>query len=336
MKKLLTLLFILFSFVISAQDIIPTRVNFQQLHIIKIQPNIIKLDSIYIDTILFYNSLREKNLYQDFKNSNYHKIDINLFKECLRKSKIDHQQTNFVKSEKNSNELNIEEKVIYSQPNNKINNDIKNTILYSQSQEVSGPEEKPKVVNRSPSSIEPSPVIDQQPKATLTYVIKDTMKIGETYTIDLTLSSQMSKNQLIRIIDGFKNKELIDTMITITPVMRARLLDPGKCFDQEPITDLIQSTVGKNLIRWQWQVIPKVEGEISLTISVDNYIGNVPQNVNIYNGKTYVYAKHSPIGDLWKKIKENWTYITWTLTGIFAIFAWLYKEKIINVFKRRE
>jgi len=116
--------------------------------------------------------------------------------------------------------------------------------------------------------------------------------------------------------------------------MRARLLDPGKSFQQEPITAEIQNTTGKDLVRWQWQVIPLKEGNISLTISVDNYIDGVPQNVNIYNGKTYVYAIHTWYGDLWNWISTYWDKITYVLGGILMIFAWLYKEKIINVFKK--
>jgi hypothetical protein len=146
----------------------------------------------------------------------------------------------------------------------------------------------------------------------------------------------MSQKQLINIIDGFKNKSLIDTLIPITNKMRARLLDPsGKKFTIKPITDSIQNTTLSNLIRWQWQIIPLVEGNNSLTISVDIYIDNIPQSINIYDGKTYVYAIHTWYGDLWNWIKTNWTYITYIVSGICAIFAWLYKEKIISIFKKK-
>ena len=190
--------------------------------------------------------------------------------------------------------------------------------------------------NQSPA---PTPIVNEiisEQRATLTYVIRDTMLVGETYTIDLTLSKDLSEQLLVRIIDGFRGKNLIDTLITITPVMRARLLDPAKSFTQEPITSEIQSTTGKDLVRWQWQVIPQKEGDISLSISVDNYVDGVPQNVNIYNGKTYVYAIHTWNGDLWNWISTYWDKITYVLGGILTIFAWLYKEKIINIFKKNE
>ena len=141
---------------------------------------------------------------------------------------------------------------------------------------------------------------------------------------------------LIKIIDGFKNKSLIDTLITITSKMRAVLVDPTGSFKVKRISDSIQNTTLSNLIRWQWQVTPLVEGEKYLTINVDIYIDNIPQSINIYDGKTYVYAIHTWYGDLWNWIAKYWTYITYVVGGIVAIFGWLYKEKIISIFKKKE
>lgn len=179
--------------------------------------------------------------------------------------------------------------------------------------------------------------VQEQKKAKLTYVINDTMMVGETYNVDLTLSKKITNNQLANIIDGFKDKPLIDTMIIITDIMRARLIDPtGKNFTVTQITEEIQNTTISDLIRWQWQVVPLIEGDNSLTISVDIYLEDSPQSVNIYNGKTHVYAIHTFWEDFGNWIEKNWSYITYIVGLIGAIIAWLYKEKIINFFKRNE
>ena len=318
MKKLFLILLILFTVVgLSQVHIVkPTTVQYHQM----IQPHIIKYDSIYIDTIVFKSMLLRYNMYNDFKNKNWNKIDIVKFKDCLEKSKIiiQEQKADSISKPKIKYEM--------PAPIPKINNDIKTVMT------------KPQVIISEPTHVESSsvPLVITPNKATLTYVIQDTMKIDQTYTIDLTLSKDMSQKQLIKIIDGFKNKSLIDTLITITPKMRAVLVDPTGSFKVKRISDSIQNTTLSNLIRWQWQVTPLVEGEKYLTINVDIYIDNISQSINIYDGKTYVYAIHTWYGDLWNWIAKYWTYITYVVGGIVAIFGWLYKEKIISIFKKKE
>lgn len=318
MKKLFLILLILFTVVgLSQVHIVkPTTVQYHQM----IQLHIIKYDSIYIDTIVFKSMLLRYNMYNDFKNKNWNKIDIVKFKDCLEKSKIiiQEQKADSISKPKIKYEM--------PAPIPKINNDIKTVMT------------KPQVIISEPTHVESSSIspVTTPNKATLTYVIQDTMKMNQTYTIDLTLSKDMSKKQLIKIIDGFKNKSLIDTLITITSKMRAVLVDPTGSFKVKRISDSIQNTTLSNLIRWQWQVTPLVEGEKYLTINVDIYIDNIPQSINIYDGKTYVYAIHTWYGDLWNWIAKYWTYITYVVGGIVAIFGWLYKEKIISIFKKKE
>lgn len=281
-------------------------------HPAKVLPkqNIVKFDSILVDdTIKFKELLKRYNLFDDFVKGNWDKIDKGKFKQCLDLSQ-------FKEKKINTSDLRKSTYLKYVKPT------------------------KPSAILEELKTTKNNPVpIDEthKDKAKLTYVLSDTMMVGKTYTVDLTLSKNMSNQQIIHIIDGFKNKSLIDTLINITPLMRARLLDPsGKNFTITPITEEKQNTTQSDLIRWQWQVIPIVEGNNSLTISVDNFISDQPQSVNIYNGKTYVFAIHTWYGDLWNWIKTNWAYITYVIGGLFAIFAWLYKEKIISIFKKKD
>jgi hypothetical protein len=260
-----------------------------------------------IDTNRFNQLLLENGILNDFKNKNYNNIDPVLFESCLE----------------NSIPLMVSSYEMIEEPDE---------IIVTSSEEMSEIDES------FPETYPPvgRPSRHHYDKATLTYVIKDTMQLNNTYVVDVTLSKGFTKVQLINIIDGFRNKELIDTIIKITPIMRARLLDPANNFKIKPITDSIQNTTNSDLVRWQWQVVPLIEGYNYLTISVDIYIDDLPQNINIYNGKTYVYAYHTWHGDLWNWIEKYWTYITYVIGGICAIIAWLYKEKIINLFKKKD
>ena len=161
------------------------------------------------------------------------------------------------------------------------------------------------------------------------------MMVGKPYIIDLVLSKDMTQKQVISIIDGFKNKSLIDTTIPITPKMRACLIDPAGNFKHKRITDSIQNTTLRNLIRWQWQVTPLVEGVNYLSINVDIYLDDLPQSVLIYNGQTFVYSIEQPWYDkLLDWILTYWDKIMYVISGILVIFAWLYKENIIKIFKK--
>jgi hypothetical protein len=267
----------------------------------------VKLDSVNIDTNLFKEKLRLMNKYDEFEKGTLSKSDINI---AIEESKI-------ITRYGRPGGSHISPRPIWL-------SDSITRIASSHREEIL-------------TTISAEPDITPPGKGNLTYVIKDTMEIDKTYTVDLSLSKDMNQEQIISIIDGFKNKQLIDTLINITPIMRARLLDPtGKNFTITVITDEIQNTTNVNLVRWQWQIVPLVEGDNYLTISVDNYVDNKPQSVNIYNGKTYVFAIHTWYGDLWNWIAKYWTYITYVVGGIFAILAWLYKERIIKIFKKKK
>jgi hypothetical protein len=323
MRKLYILLFTFLCFFGYSQEQF-NSVKIQQPQTITYKivtfPHIIRYDSILIDTLVLNNLLIQNNLYDYFKNGEWDKIDKVKFKKCLQLSRVKKVKANTESTGKSD-----EKQVIKYVPppiSSPIHKNINKVML-------SKPIEQPQTTVQEITTVE-------QPKADLTYVINDTMLIGKPYTVDLTLSRNISNSELINIIDGFKNKQLIDTSINITPIMRARLLDASQTnFKITPMTDDIQNTTGNKLIRWQWQVVPLVEGENFLTISVDNYVDNRAQSVNIYNGKTYVYAIHTWYGDLWLWIKTNWTYITYVVGGIFAILAFLYKENIISIFKKQ-
>jgi len=239
--------------------------------IIAQQSHLLQFDSILVDTLKFNNLLKNYGLYEDFKNGNWDKIDKEKFQQCLELSKL-------LVNEEVINKMQRERKSIgYSAQEIKMIENINGVIETKNSDPTVSP---------PPPPPPPSDEVIEPPKGKLIYVINDTMQVGFTYIVDLTLSKNMTNQQVINIIDGFKNKELIDTLINITTEMRARLLDPsGKNFTITPITSEKQNTTNKDLLRWQWQIIPLVEGDNFLTISVDNYIDEQPQSVNIYNGK---------------------------------------------------
>lgn len=340
-KYLVLLLFLITSFIYSqTNDVRISDQSFQsQIHI--------EYDSICVeDTTYFFKLLYKYNIYNDFKIGNLDSIGLETLKRCIKSSEFGKSggwKSTYVKFQKPVIiKTEIKKEVVpVLPPPIEIKKEVEPVLPHPPPVDYKNNNDKKSIppinnIKKIKNVVPLPPIILPQNKATLTYVIKDTMMKGKTYTVDLTLSTNMSNEQIVNIIDGFKNKELIDTMITITQIMRARLLDPSKNFEVTSITDEVQNTSGNKLVRWQWQVVPINEGEISLTISVDNYINDKPQSVNIYNGKTYVYAIHTWYGDLWNWISKYWIYLTWTITGICAILAFLLKEKIINLFRRRD
>jgi len=61
-------------------------------------------------------------------------------------------------------------------------------------------------------------------------------------------------------------------------------------------------------------------------------VDNHKKSLKIYQDKIYVHIEFWT--KIWINVKANWTYITYIIGGIFAIFGWLYKEKIIKIFKK--
>lgn len=169
------------------------------------------------------------------------------------------------------------------------------------------------------------------------HLIEDTMFYGITDTIELTVSYNTPVNFIIERVGTFHNTRrdnIIIQKIRITPVMEAKLIDPTNGnFQIIPITDQTQIIEYEDdtYTLWQWRVTPLTGGMKNLVLNVNMIVGDHTKSIKIYEDKIYVHITRAD--KFWIWIKLNWTYLTYAIGLITAILGFLYKEKILHIFK---
>jgi len=163
-----------------------------------------------------------------------------------------------------------------------------------------------------------------------------------TYIISVSISKNMTKNDVISKVSSFKSvnnhsTELIDTIIRVTPKMSVNLKEVGteKNFHIDTITPTVQKIEIEDttLTIWQWRVTPIKDGNKVLTITVNLYIGKVEKNLEIYDGKIYVHMNHK----IWVLIGNFFVnYWQWLCSAaIFPFLIWIFKVYIQPKFKKK-
>lgn len=171
----------------------------------------------------------------------------------------------------------------------------------------------------------------------ITHLIKDTMYYGVTDTVEAIVSYNCPKEMIQSGAQTFLRHAIVTQQIKITPIMRARLIDPtGNSFKIVPITDTVQivEMIDSTFTLWQWRVTPIKAGNKDLVLSVDMIIDNNEKSLKIYQDNIFIHIGFWT--KFWNFIQLNWTYITYVLGGIGAIFAFIYKEKLFGLFKRTQ
>lgn len=184
-------------------------------------------------------------------------------------------------------------------------------------------------------------LIEKQSKyiGDITHLINDTMEYGKPYPVDLVISYKTPIDIISNEVQSFrKNLNNLSTQkIIITPIMKAKLVDPTKnSFKIIPITDSIQQVdmEDETYTMWQWKVVPIKGGNNELVLNVDMIVGDNKKSLKIYND--IIFVKVKTIDKLSGWIEKNWKYITYIISTIGIIIAWLYKEQIIILFKRNK
>lgn len=171
----------------------------------------------------------------------------------------------------------------------------------------------------------------------ITHIIEDTMKFGITDTVELAISYNTPVNFIIQRVGTFShthNDNLTTQKIKITPVMEAKLIDPtNSSFEIIPITDQTQiiEFEDSTYTLWQWRVTPLNGGAKNLILNVNMIVGEHTKSIKIYEDKIYVHITN--VDRFWLWIKLNWTYLTYAIGLITALLGFLYKEKILHIFK---
>ena len=172
------------------------------------------------------------------------------------------------------------------------------------------------------------------------HIIKDTMFYDVTDTVEMTISYNCPKEIIVDEVKTFKKykvkgNNIKKQSIKITPEMRARLIDPsGNSFIIIPVTDTVQIVEMKDstYTLWQWRVTPIRYGDQYLVLSVDMIIGDHKKSIHIYQDRIHVYI--SFWARTWIFIETYWDYITFALTGLFALISWIWQKEILAFFKK--
>lgn len=170
----------------------------------------------------------------------------------------------------------------------------------------------------------------------INHIVKDTMEYGIADTVELTISYNCPEEVIIQNVGTFRGRQnnITRQPIKVTPIMKAKLIDPsGKNFLIIPITETEQIVEIKDstYTLWQWRVTPINNGNTFLVLTADMIVGDHEKSIKIYEDKIYVHIGFWT--KIWNSIKLNWTYITYLLGGIIAIFGWIFKDRIVNFFK---
>jgi len=185
-------------------------------------------------------------------------------------------------------------------------------------------------------------IIQQEEKkiGEINHIIKDTMKYDIADTVEMTISYNCPKEIIVDEVKTFKKfkskkKSVKTQIIKITPEMRARLIDPsGESFIIIPITDTVQIVEMKDstYTLWQWRVRPIKYGDQQLVLNVDMIIGDHKKSIHIYQDTVHIYIS------FWTRlgifIQTYWDYLTFIITGIFALIGWIWQKQILNFFRK--
>ncbi len=165
-------------------------------------------------------------------------------------------------------------------------------------------------------------------KGDINYVMNDTMKVGITEEVNMTISHDVDKKIIIESVESFQDNEVFSDEINISKVMRARLIDPTeKNFTIVPITQEEQMIENNEYTIWRWDVTPLTSGNNKLILSVDIVVDDKSKSIEVYDGDIFVFSDKSFFGNILLFFKEYWEPILGVLTVvIIPVFTYFYRK----------
>jgi hypothetical protein len=169
------------------------------------------------------------------------------------------------------------------------------------------------------------------------------MKVGTSEVVSVVISKNYPREKVISEVQSFHHQDSIKrTVVKIAPmvvvvlqeantgtfVIKPRFLSP-----QQPVF-----LNDSSYTEFSWDVTPLKEGEHKLTFHINLLIENNPAPVysKSFDGVILVRSDRSVFGKFFLWIEDHWTIVAWVISGLFAIFGWLYKEKIIRFFGKAD
>ncbi len=167
-------------------------------------------------------------------------------------------------------------------------------------------------------------------RGNINYVIQDTMIVGVINEVNVTISKGVDIKTIIADVKTFTESNLHTDTVRISPVMRARLVDPsnGINFIIAPKTNAEQFLEIGDYTRWTWDVTPLNKGKNKLSLIVDVMYGTNSKSYQVYDGLIYVYSNETFFQKITKFLSKNWQYILSSLLIPFGVFLYnRYKKK---------
>lgn len=169
----------------------------------------------------------------------------------------------------------------------------------------------------------------------INYVIQDTMIVGITNKVNMTISNKnISQQSIINGVPTFNNNNLYTSDIRTTPIMKARLIDPKDInFKIVPLSEEEQFIENNDYTVWTWNVTPLTKGNDQLSLIVDIVIDDKSKNIKVYDGVIYVYSNETVIDKITEFLLTNWEFIVGTI--LIPLIVYLYSKFGKKIIRKR-
>lgn len=163
----------------------------------------------------------------------------------------------------------------------------------------------------------------------ITYILNDTMTVGVTDVVKLTISKYVSTDDIVAAIPEFTVDNITTDKIRTSYKMIARLVPAQKnSFDITNITSETQIIENNQITQWIWNCTPLIKGKYKLNLSIDIIVDdNVHKTIRVYDGFVYVYSNLSTVDIIMNFFEEQWK---WFLTTLIIPLFLYYRKKLTN------
>jgi hypothetical protein len=173
-------------------------------------------------------------------------------------------------------------------------------------------------------------------KGLIDYRKYDTMKMDTSYSFNVTISKNISRETIKAAISSFTNHPVQRETIRISKVMTALLVSDDSSFTikllnghPEQIVEMTDSTYTE----WDWSVIAKQAGKHKLKMYVSILDSGMYKDFPVYEGEVFIFVK----GKFWKSvgkfINDN---KQWLWTGVILPFLPLLWKKLKAWWRKRK
>jgi len=180
---------------------------------------------------------------------------------------------------------------------------------------------------------EPQPLTDDNlTYGDITYNEIDTMVVGRTDVVELTVSYNIPISEVVDAVESFASTEEVKTeSIRIAPKMLVTLIDPtdGQNFTITKISPEEQIIEINDITKWNWNVTPLNKGDNKLVLSVNIVLESGTKNIKVYEDYIYVYSTETFFEKIWTFFINSWQ---WFLSAIIIPLS-LYSY---NIFFRKK